>query len=497
MLDVLVVGGGITGLAAGFEAQKRGLNFAVLESGPTPGGVIGSVRRDGWTMELGAESMLASKPAARQLCQEMGIADQLIATNEEWRGTHIVVDGRVVDLPAGFRLMAPQNWRAFLTTPLLSWSCRWKMLRELWAQPLQAEQDISFADFVRQRFGQECLEKLAQPLGAGIFTASPEQLGLQAAFPQFYQLAKKGSVTRGLLRAAVRGRTAQALTQVGDKPSDQEDQGLWRAFFWSLLGRLRESEPVAFETMRHGMGSLVEQLAHRLGSDLQCLRPVQTIERLEDGTWSVTVNASANASAGNADQRLRAKKVILAVPAWMAARLLRSLEGQQQLTRELASIAYLSSATVNLHYRVGDITNPTKAYGMVIPHRENRQILACTYSHRKYPGRCPEGGVLLRAYLGGTYFPRVDLFSDNELADIAHQELASLLGIRQSPTGTLVGRYMDAMPVYGIGHRQRIARIQQAMAQLPGLVLAGNYLTAVGIPDCIESGRKAVSAQSD
>lgn len=489
--DLVVVGGGISGLSAAFEAKSKGHNAVLLESEPRLGGVLSSVRSNGWIMEEGAESMLASKPAARQLCRDLGIEHQLVQTQPQWRGTQIVSKGKLMNVPLDFRLMAPQNLWSFARSPLLSLKGKLRVFSELLrVRRDDPKADVSMADFVREHFGNECLQQLAQPLGGGIFTASPELLSMEAAFPQFIEMARtEGSVSRALLMSLMRSGPQRSMTQFLAPGQTVPEKGRHRfsALLRALTGTLPKAKPIEFESMRLGMFSLVEALHSALGDICRSGVTVTGLRKSTggDSTWSIQTS----------ERSYHARRVVLAIPAWSAARLLGA-DVSSQLAGELAAIPYLSSATVNLQYQATQIRGNTHAFGFIVPYKEQVQqnlgILACTYSHRKYLGRCPDGRVLLRTYLGGSYFPHIERCLDSELASLSHRNLTTLLDIRGEPLAVHVARSNATMPVYQVGHLARIKRVQEQVRELGGLSLIGSYLQGVGIPDCIALARKTI-----
>ncbi len=490
LFDILVVGGGISGLSAAFEAKRRGLNVILLESEQRLGGVLSSVRSNDWIMEEGAESMLASKPAARILCRDLRIEDQLIQTQPEWRGTQIVSNGNLVNVPLDFRLMAPQNLWSFVRSPLLSWKGKARVLSELFRlRKDDSTRDISLAEFVRDHFGEECLNSLAQPLGGGIFTASPELLSMEAAFPPFIEMARReGSVSRALLMSLLSSSPQRSMTQFLDPASApaRGEVSRGKTLLRALTGRLPRAKPIEFESMKSGMSSLVETLKLHLGDCCQAGSAATSLKRSDDGiNWDVVAG----------EKSYRARRVVIAIPAWSAARLV-GFEASSSLASELSAIPYLSSATVNLQYASQQVRGDSSAYGFIVPYqeqvRQNLGVLACTYSHRKYSGRCPQGQILLRTYLGGSYFPHIERCSDQQLAELSHRDLARLLKISGEPQFCHVARSNATMPVYQVGHLDRVRRIEQHLVALEGLSLVGSYLRGVGIPDCISLARASI-----
>lgn len=451
MIDVLVIGGGISGLSAAYEAHRAGKSVLVLEGSERWGGVLRSRLEENYVLEEGAESMLANKVAGRQLCEDLGIGEHLISTQPQYRSTLVVHDGKLVPIPAGFRMLAPQLIWPFLRSPLFSWWGKLRALGELFVPVRSMTEDESLADFVRRRLGREVLERMAQPLAAGIYTADPETLSMRATMPQFVEMERRfGSVIRGLRKTTPKGEAASGPRNA------------------------------LFQTLRDGMGELPRRLVEVLGEKATRLNArVDSVSR-EDGGWNVIVSG----------ERLRARDLVIALGAPQAAALCRTWA--PELAQELSTIKYLSSATVNLCYPLDAVTSSMIAYGFVVPHREKFDILACTYSHRKYAGRCSPKEALLRTYLGGAHNPGILDWSDEQMVEASHRDLTKLLGVKVRPTLTHVTRIPSAMPVYSVGHPGRVARIEKSCRQISHFVLTGNFLRGVGIPDCIGLARESV-----
>jgi len=316
--------------------------------------------------------------------------------------------------------------------------------------------DESLAGFVRRRLGREALERVAQPLVAGIYTADPESLSLAATMPRFLELERRHrSLILGLRAEAARREAAGA-------------SGVRYGLFASLAG---------------GMGELVDALAGRLADAVKLKSPVAVLARGERPPgWRVQL-----ADGGT----LEADGVILATEAPAAARLVADLD--PVLARDLTRIPYASSATVTLGYRQEAIAHPLDGFGFVVPRGERRPLIACTFSSVKYPGRAPEGHVLLRVFLGGALQEGVLALDDEALAATAEAELAALLGITGPPELVRVHRHPAAMPQYRVGHQELVARIEERIAHHPGLALAGSAYRGVGLADTVHSAETAAA----
>ena len=457
-LKLIVVGGGVTGLAAAHRAVELAreraiaLDLTLFEARPRLGGTIGTERADGFLVEVGPDSFLSEKPWALALCRRLGVEDRLVRTDDRFRKVFVWRAGRLHPLPDGFQLLAPTKLGPFVTSGLFSWPGKLRMALDL-ILPRGVSDDESLGAFVRRRLGREALERVAQPLVAGIYTADPDDLSLAATMPRFRELERRDrSVILGLWRAARRA------------PLDGTSGARWSLFV----------------TFQNGMEELVTTLASRLPPGATLLKQrVDEIER-RGGRWRVV---SAEGSLIEAD------RVIVAVAAHISGRLLRYVD--PALATLLGEIPYASSATVTLGYRRTDVPHPVDGFGFVVPRTEHRVLLACTFSSVKYPGRAPEGHVLLRCFVGGALNEGVLELDDATLVARAREELRQALGVTAEPVLTRVSRWAKAMPQYHVGHGERVEAIERCAAALPGLHLAGGAYRGVGIADCIRSGEAA------
>ena len=459
-MKLVVVGGGITGLAAAHRAvelaaeQGRSLDLTLLEAGDRLGGTIATERRDGFLVECGPDSFLSEKPWALALCRRLGLEDRLVRTDDRFRRTFVVWGGALHPLPEGFQLLAPTRLGPLLASRLFTWPGKLRMALDL-VLPRGGEADESLGAFVRRRLGREALERVAQPLVAGIYTADPDDLSLAATMPRFKELERRErSVILAMWRAA-RKAPADAAGASGAR--------------WSL-----------FVTLAEGMDELVRALGARLPPGSARLKARVTDVARADGRWRVTTQDG---------DVLAADGVILTPEAHQTARLLRYLDPSLALLLE--GIPYASSATVTLAYRRSAIRHPLDGFGFVVPHAEARPIIAGTFSSVKYPGRAPDGHVLLRVFLGGALREAILEQDDERLAEIACEQLRDLLGVGEAPLWTRVARYRKAMPQYHVGHLARVETIELALARHPGLALAGGAYHGVGIADCVRSGEEA------
>lgn len=460
-MRIAIIGGGIAGLAAAYElelARQAGtaIEYELFEASARLGGVISSAFVNGTVIEHGPDSFLTEKPAAAALCRELGLEPDLMASNDTERKTYILVHNRLIPLPDGLMFLIPTRLLPTLLTPLFSLVTKLRMGLELLRSQRPRAEDESVAGFVKRHYGQEVVDRLADPLLSGIYGGDAAQLSAQAVLPRLVEMeAKYGSLTRGVL-AGVRARQAAA---------DLEDE--------------EPVPPPVFTTLRFGLQQMIDALASQLDRDsLHVQTPVERLERLND-SWRV--------SASGMDQKFDA--VVVATPAWVAAALLGSVDGV--LSGELSAIPYSSSITVNLVYDGADLDPLPPGFGFLVPAIEKRAILACTFIHRKFPGRTAPGKTVLRVFLGGAHNAALLEESDEFLTDLVRKELRQILHLSAKPELVEIQRWPRAMAQYAVGHKERQQRIQAHLNGLPGLHLAGNAYDGIGISDCIRLGRNA------
>jgi len=464
---VIVIGGGITGLAAAYALQELArknqapVSFALIESQPRLGGKILTDTDNGFVIEGGPDSFISQKPWALELCRRLGLKDRLTGTNREQTATYILHNGRLVNLPEGLMLLVPTRIRPLIATPLFSPLGKLRMGMD-WILPRkQTSEDESLAGFVRRRLGREAVERLAEPLLAGIFAGDAEQMSLAATFPQFMELEQRhGSLIRGML---ARRREMLKRTSPGNGPPSTPPTTM-------------------FMTLKGGLSELVEAITSKLDQDALIIGTgVERIHwksglsiynvRLKDGT---TMTSDA---------------VIAASPAYVTADLLD--ETDATLVRMLRDVPYVSTATVSLAYRKNQFRHPLNGFGFVVPRREGRSIMACTWTSTKFPHRAPEDRVLLRCFVGGA--GREDLvgLSEKDLVNTVRDDLRAIMGVTEEPVLSRVYRWEKANPQYPIGHLDRLADMDDRLTRLPGLFLAGAAYRGVGVPDCIRQGNEA------
>ena len=467
---IAVIGGGISGLAAAhrlFERSaelNRTVEVLLLEGSPRTGGVIRTRQRDGFLLECGPDSFISEKPEAVQLANRIGLSKHLIETDDAHRRSFIVRDGRLHPVPEGFHLLAPSRLWPFITTGIFSWTGKARMALDLLLPRRAAldangsERDESLAQFVRRRLGNEALERMAQPMVGGIYTADPESLSLRATMPRFLEMER---AHRSLIWALLKSRRQAGAEQT------RATSGARYSLFLSFDG---------------GMQMLVDEINARLPEGSVRLNTKVEALRFDPQAraWEIRVHG---------DETIGVDGVCLALPAYVSARLLRGVDAE--LAADLAAIPYASTATINLAWKRADIPHPLDGFGFVVPLVERRATLACTFSSVKFRGRAPEGYALLRAFVGGALQPEMFELDEALMTARVLEDLRALLGIEKPPIFAVVEKWPRSMPQYHLGHLATVERIKRRIGALDGLQLAGNAYGGAGLPDCIGSGETA------
>jgi oxygen-dependent protoporphyrinogen oxidase len=484
-MRIAIIGGGIAGLAAAYELEKARaagtpVEYTLFEARERLGGSLASEIVNGAVLEKGPDSFLTEKPAAIELCRELGLGAELLPSNDVARKTYILVKNRLVALPDGLMFLVPTKLVPTALTRLFSFSTKVRMGLELLLPPRPSGlPDEAVAALVERHFGREAVDRLADPLLSGIYGGDAAELSARTVLPRLVEMETQyGSLTRGMLAAH---RQMRAKAKASAKNNGHSNAG-------NGTGAKSAPRPI-FTALRGGMQQLVDALVARLDpASLRLATPVSGIEKTADG-WKVDAG-------GKTDDY---DAVIVASPAWAAGVLLSKVD--RALSEELSAIPYSSSITINLVYDENKLGKLPDGFGFLVPAIEGRAMLACTFVHRKFLGRTPLGNAVFRAFLGGIRNEALLTDTDEALVAIVRRELSEILGektigIAVEPVHTQVSRWRRAMAQYAVGHQERAARIAARVDALPGLRLAGNAYDGIGIPDCIRLGRKAAKELS-
>lgn len=460
---VAIIGGGISGLTAAYRLHQAGLQPVLFEASDRVGGVIHTTRKDDCLLELGPDCWATNKPAAMELVNELGLADQVQGTRPETRRSFILHKGTLKRLPQGFFLISPMSITALIKTPIISWPGKIRMAFELIKGRKKEAGDESLSHFVKRRFGQEALDRIAQPMISGIYTADPDKLSLQATFPQFLEWEQtEGSVIRALRKKARKEKKSGSKTGAEIKAAAGPRYGL-------------------FVTLKSGMETLSNTLESRLPENsIRLNTSVKSIRPTTDGVV-VTIDEGEKVFDG----------AISAMPANLSGEL---LFGFDEAAGALKNIGYAGASVVNLIFKREQISHALDGIGAVVPAIEGRQLVAVSFSHQKFEGRAPEGIAIVRVFMGGALKPELAEKSADELKAIALKEVRGILGIEGEPVSSTVSSHRNRMAQYHVGHVQRTEKLRELLDAIPRLKVIGNGFDGVGIPDCIRNANDAAAA---
>jgi len=450
MPRVAIIGGGISGLSAAYYLAKGGLSATIVESRPRLGGVIQTEQVEGCTIEAGPDSFLAIKPAALELIRDLGLASDVIGSNDHLRVTYVRRRGKLVALPDGLMMMVPTKILPLLTTRLIGWGTKLRMGMELFRSPQPRQEDESVAEFIEEHYGAEAVDYLAEPLLSGIYGGNPRHLSVRSVLPRFVELSMRyGSLTRGVL-----AERAKAAPRKG-------------------------STPPLFQTLKGGLGQMVDAIEAALRGKVETRRArAQTVERTASG-FRIRLE----------DDWLEADSVVIACEAHSGARLLPPVDGR--IAELLGAVPYSSSMTVALGFDAADFARPPHGFGFLVPKKERRRLVACTWIGTKFSHRVPEGKIVARCFMGGMDGAAVLDEPDSVILEAVQDELREIAGITATPRFSRIFRWPRSMAQFTVGHLRREAELEARVAAIPGLHLAGNAYQGIGVPDCIRLGRAA------
>ena len=458
MKRIAIVGGGISGLSAAYTIEEKRqsgtpVEYVLFESSPRLGGVLVTDRVDGCLVEAGPDSFLTEKPWAADLCGKIGLGDQLIGSNDSERKTYIVARGKLVVMPDGLMFMVPTKIMPTVFSPLFSLRTKIRMAAEWFHPPHKASADETVAEMVERHYGSEMVDLLADPLLSGVYGGEASQLSVRAVLPRFADMeSKHGSLGRAMLAAR---KKMGAAPNIPARP--------------------------LFSSLKDGMQQMTDALVARL--DANALRKSSLVQSVipQDDAWTV--------SAGYQSDQFDA--VIIATPTHAAAAVLQAADGN--LSRELGEIQYSSSVTVTLGYDEKVRRSLPPGFGFLVPRSEGHRMLAATFVHNKFPHRAPENRAIVRCFLGGARDEQILQSSEAEILEIVRRELRQIIGtaLDAEPLFARVYKWKSAMAQYSVGHLERLQRIEALRQKRPGLALAGNGYSGIGVPDCVRSGAEA------
>ena len=465
MKRVVIIGGGIAGLSAAWSLREHcpatDFEIVLLERNDRFGGNIRTERADGFLIEGGPDCFLSEKPWAMELSRRLGLSDKFLPTNDRNRKTFVLSGGALHVLPEGVILMIPTKILPLATSSLISWPGKIRMAAELFIPKKKDSSDESLGDFVRRRLGKEALDKIAEPLVAGVHAGDPETMSVRASFPKFAQLEEEsGSLIRGMVKKMASMHKARKAA--------------------AAAGGAERKKVTMFMTLRDGLSELVDTLSERLSKmENTILRkgvPVSSIEK-KDGRYAVRLEGG---------ESIDADALVVAAPAWAASNLVKGIDGA--LSEKLLTIPYVSTATVSIAFKKKDVKHPLNGFGFVVPKIEKRRIMAATWTSVKFAHRAPDDSVLIRCFVGGSKNAELVGLDDAAMVRMVREELGDIMGIEAEPLLVRVFRWKNSMPQYTIGHEERVSWIDERVASIKGLYLTGSAYHGIGISDSIRYG---------
>ncbi len=469
MPKIVIIGGGIAGLAAavhlktGAKVHGKTIDVVVLEKGLRVGGKIITERQNNFLVEGGPDSFLPEKVWTVNLARHLGLESELLPSNDEFKGTYIYSQNMLHPLPEGVMLMVPTMFWPLVKSELISWPGKLRMGMDLFLPRRKTREDESLASFVTRRLGRECLEKIAEPLVAGIHTSNPDNMSVLATFPRFVQMEQQSrSLILGMLNA-MKDRPQATLNGPPPRP------GAPRMTY--------------FMSFRNGMETLARACVDYLGKDV--IKLGASVKAIEPKGNRYIVH-------GEKGESLYADHVMLATASYDSAEMVRGFD--LDLAVQMKRIEWSSSATVSVAFRKEDVKVPLKGFGSIVPRVEGRRINATTYSSIKWSSRAPDDHILIRSFVGGGHHEElVHELDDAGMVKMVLEELDAILGLKASAQFSKVYRWFKGMPKYTVGHLDRITVLDRTLATHPGLHLIGCSYKGIGIGDCIHQAQ--VSAQ--
>jgi oxygen-dependent protoporphyrinogen oxidase len=443
---VLVIGAGISGLACAYHLQQAGIPVHAVEAGPLPGGVISTIEKDGFRFDLGPQSFLTTEPLLK-LIDALGLKDRLLRANPR-APRYILLRGQMVAAP-----MSPPS---LFSTPLFSGGTKWRLLTEIMRRTQPPSEDESIASFVRRKFGPELLDRLVAPFVSGVYAGDPERLSLRASFPKIHEFeSQHGSVLRGAMKS-------------------RSPKGTPRAGLCSF---------------RDGMDTLPGAIASRLGASLHLETSVTAIRhgKANGKPWF-----EIDITRRDQHETLAASAIILATPTSIASQILSSLS--DSFAPIFSRIEYAPVNVLSAGYRREQFQRPPDGFGFLVPRAEGLHVLGTVFSSSLFAGRAPEGMVSITSFSGGATDPKFCELSGEEITETICGEVARILGIKEKPVATNLHRYARALPQYNLGHTQIVKSLESLTESIPGLFLAGNYLSGPSIGSSVEQAFRTADA---
>jgi len=462
MKKIVIIGGGISGLAALYYLSKKlkekkiKADLHLLEKSERFGGQIKTEYVKGFVIDGGSDCFIREKPWALGLCRELGIEGKLVNTRDENNGTFIYRKGKLHPLPEGLMALVPVRFLPFITTGLFSLTGKIRMAVEVFIPRKKDDREETLAEFVTRRSGRELLDMIAEPLIAGIHAGDPDRMSVKSTFPRFLQMEKDhGSLTMA---------TLAARKKMKEMMKKQKNSGAPQMSF--------------FISFKNGMYEFIETLLKKLKDQkLKTGMDVTGIKKEKSGNYIIGIKGG---------KEIKADVVVITTPAYVSAQLLRNIS--RDMSVSMKKIPYVKTGTITIAYKKKDVEKVLpRAFGFLVPGVEKRNLMAATFTSLKWPGRCPDDFVLIRCFIGGKHNQDLIDKDDETIITIAREELKAILGIDAEPHLTRVFRWIDNMPQYNLGHLELMETIDRETGKNKGLHVTGSAYRGIGIPDCIHN----------
>ena len=467
MPKIIIIGGGIAGLAAavhlkaGAKAHGKSVDVLLLEKNNRIGGKILTEKHNGFLVEGGPDSFLPEKVWSVNLAKHLGLGAEMLPSNDEFKGTFIYSKSELHTLPEGVMLMVPTSFWPMAKSHLISWSGKIRMGMEVFVPKRKFIEDESLASFVTRRLGRECLEKIAEPLVAGIHTSNPDNMSVLATFPRFVQMEQKsGSLILGML-ATMKNRPHATLSGPPPKPGAPK-----MTYFMSFKNGM--------QTLSQACADYIGKESIRLGAGVKAVEP-------KDKGYAVILESG---------ETLDTDHVMIASAAYDAAAMVKGFD--ETLAAQLNKIEWSSSATVSVAFKKEDVKVPLKGFGFIVPRVEGRRVNAATYSSIKWSYRAPDDMIMVRVFVGGGHHEElVHDLDDSGMVKMVLEELDAIVGLKSNAHFSKVYRWNKGMPKYTVGHLDRITLLDRTLSTHPGLHLIGCSYKGIGIGDCVHEAQVA------
>ncbi|MBI5622357.1 MAG: protoporphyrinogen oxidase [Elusimicrobia bacterium] len=464
---IAIVGAGISGLATGHYIRKglastgEDVELAILESDSVPGGTMRTVREEGFGIEWGPNGFLTNKPHTLALVKELGIEDRLLRSSDSARKRYVFTGGRLERLP--------ETPLSFLTSGLLTLPGRLRVMAEPFARSPQPGKDESVAEFAVRRLGTEAMEKLIEPMAAGVFAGNPDKLSLNSCFPRIRELETRyGGLIKAMVSLQLERR--KKATSLGPDGRPKE---------------MSAGPGGVLTSFDQGVQTIIETLAGRFSESLRLDAKVTGLRRL-GSKWELAVTEKGRPT------YLQADCVVLSCPSYAASGIVGGLDAQ--LSAELAAIPYVPVAVAAFGWDAAGLSRPLDGFGFLVPRLEGRRILGALWDSSVFPVRAPQGRVLMRVMVGGARQPELALLPEERILSMVGEELADIMGIHAPPILRKAFIHPKAIPQYPVGHGAALERLSTRLQGLPGLFLNNNAYRGIGLNDCVLQSRLTAEA---